>query len=290
MKKARKIINEILIAIISGFIVGCAFYFFQNSNGFAPGGVGGLATITYYLIDYKIPWAYLMIMFNLPILILVTIYVNKRIGIYLITYILTQSLTTILFEKIGLKPYTAINNPDDFEIIFACIATGVISGLGFSIMLRTFGASGGTYAIAALIKQKHPGTNVATVSFILDSIVVFIAFFIYKFQITPTLCTLINLFIANVVVDLLLSGTKTGYKFEIICDNPTDLTQEIIEKLHHGVTVINATGMYSKANKYMIMCIVRKREIGEMMKIVKKYKGVFASFSKVNEVFGRFHK
>jgi hypothetical protein len=27
-------------------IVGTAYYFFQNSNGFAPGGVGDLATIT----------------------------------------------------------------------------------------------------------------------------------------------------------------------------------------------------------------------------------------------------
>jgi DNA-binding response OmpR family regulator len=81
-----------------------------------------------------------------------------------------------------------------------------------------------------------------------------------------------------------------GYKFEIISENPDELTKEILEKLHHGVTQINVVGKYSSTDKYMTICIVRKREIGEMMKIVKKYKGVFASFSKVNEVFGRFHK
>lgn len=290
MKNLKHILAKILISILAGIIVGCAFYFFQNSNGFAPGGVSGLATITYHLTNYSIPWAYFMIAFNLPILILVVIFVNKRIGLYLILYITTQSLTTIFLEKIGLKPYSAINNPDDFEIIFACIATGVVSGLGFSIMLRTFGATGGTYAIAALIKQKKPGVNVATVSFILDSAVVFIAFIVYNFQIAPTLSTLINLFVANVVVDLSLSGTKVGYKFEIISENPNELTKEILEKLHHGVTQINVVGMYSSTDKYMTVCIVRKREIGEMMKIVKKYKGVFASFSKVNEVFGLFHK
>ncbi len=290
MKKTKQIIIETLTAIVSGIIVGFAFYFFQNSNDFAPGGVGGLATITYRLINFSIPWGYLMIMFNLPILILVMIFVNKKTGLYLIIYILTQSLSTILLEELGLKPYTVINNPDDFEIIFACIATGVISGLGFSIMLRTFGASGGTYAIASLLKQKNPGVSVATTSFILDSLVVFIAFFVYGFQITPAISTLINLFIANVVVDLLLSGTKVGYKFEIISCNPDALTKEILDKLHHGVTQINVTGMFSNTNKYMIVCVVRKREIGEMIKIVKKHKGVFASFSKVNEVFGRFHK
>ena len=95
MKNLKNTLAKILISILSGIIVGCAFYFFQNSNGFAPGGVGGLATITYHLTNYSIPWAYLMIAFNLPILILVVIFVNKRIGLYLILYITTQSLTTI---------------------------------------------------------------------------------------------------------------------------------------------------------------------------------------------------
>ena len=84
MNNLKQFLSKILIAILSGIIVGFAFYFFQNSNGFAPGGVGGLATITYYLTNYSIPWAYLMIAFNLPILILVAIFVNKRIGLYLI--------------------------------------------------------------------------------------------------------------------------------------------------------------------------------------------------------------
>ena len=48
--------------------------------------------------------------------------------------------------------------------------------------------------------------------------------------------------------------------------------------------------LFSVTDKYLIVCIIRKKQIGEMMKIIKKYKGSFASFSKVNEVFGRFRK
>ena len=36
--------------------------------------------------------------------------------------------------------------------------------------------------------------------------------------------------------------------------------------------------------------IIRKKMMGKMMKIIKKYPGTFADFSKVNEVFGRFKK
>lgn len=281
---------DFFIAVLAGLIVSVAYYFFQNSNGFAPGGVGGLATITYHLVNYKIEWAYLMLAFNLPIFVLVTIFVDKKLGLFLILYMLVQSFGTMLWQAVGFKPYCKAINGDDFEVVFACIATGVISGFGFSIMLRRFGASGGTYAISALIKRANPALNIAYVSFLMDSSVVAIAFFVYGMQITPVICTLINLFIANIVVDNFLSGMKIGFKFEIITDKPDELSNELIEKLHHGVTEVRVEGMYSHTEKFMVVCIIRKKQIGEMMKIIKKYPGTFANYSKVNEVFGRFKR
>lgn len=176
------------------------------------------------------------------------------------------------------------------SIVFACIATGVISGLGFSIMLRRFGASGGTYGISALIKKAKPELNIAYVSFIMDTSVVLIAFFVYGMKITPVICTLLNLFIANIIVDHGLSGIKNGYKFEIVTDQPNELSKELMTRLRHGVTKIEVHGMYSDTDKYMLVCIINKRQIGEMMKIIKSYPDTFASFEKVNEVFGNFKR
>ena len=34
---------DLFFAVAAGVVVGTAYHFFQNSNGFAPGGVGGLA-------------------------------------------------------------------------------------------------------------------------------------------------------------------------------------------------------------------------------------------------------
>ena len=291
-EKIKQSVLDVLCIITAGIIVGFAYYFFQNSNGFAPGGVGGLATITYHFtgnfIGESLSWAVLMLSFNIPIFILVSIFVNKRLGAILMLYMVTQSFSAVVFEALGCTPYSLANNGEDFEIVFACIATGLISGVGFSLMLRRFGASGGTYAISALIKQFKPATNIAYVAFIMDASVVFIAFFVYGMKVTPVICTLLNLFVANIVVDNVLSGGKNGYKFEIVTDHPDELSAELIEKLAHGVTEIRVLGMYSHTEKYMLVCIIRKKQIGEMMKIIKRYPGTFASFSKVNEVFGRF--
>lgn len=281
---------DILCVIIAGAIVGTAYYLFQNSNGFAPGGVGGLATITYHLLENKISWSILMLAFNLPIFVLVSAIVDKKLGLMLSAYMLVQSSIPNFYEWVGVSPYSIERSGADFNIIFASVATGVISGFGFSLMLRRFGASGGTYGISALIKKARPEINIAYVSFIMDASVVMIAFFVYGMQITPVMCTLVNLFIANVIVDNGLSGIKNGYKFEIITSEPAELSAELLAKMKHGVTEIKVHGMYSDADKYMLICIINKRQIGEMMRILKKHPDTFASFEKVNEVFGNFKR
>lgn len=286
--KAKQIFIDLLYAIISGIIVGTAYFFFQNSNGFAPGGVGGLATITHHLLAGRVSWSILMIAFNLPIFVLVTAMIDRKLGLMLSLYMLVQSFTPRVLEALGATPYCLANNAEDFNVVFACIATGVISGFGFSLMLRHFGASGGTYGISALIRKAKPEMNIAYVSFIMDTSVVLIAFFVYGMKVTPVICTLLNLFIANIIVDHGLSGIKNGYKFEIITSHPHELSAELLSKLHHGVTEVKVHGVYSNTDRYMLVCIINKRQIGEMMKILKSYPGTFASFSKVNEVFGNF--
>ena len=286
----KNLMLDILYAIVAGIIVGTAYHFFQNSNGFAPGGVGGLATITHHLLKDRIDWSILMVAFNLPIFVLVSAFINKKLGAILSIYMVVQSFIPRLYEAIGALPYSLTNNQDDFNIVFACIATGVISGFGFSLMLKRFGASGGTYGISALIKKFKPEQNIAYVAFIMDTSVVLIAFFVYGMKITPVICTLLNLFIANVIVDNGLSGIKNGYKFEIITNHPDELSKELLNRLHHGVTEIRVHGMYSDTDKYMLVCIINKRQIGVMMKILKNYPDTFASFEKVNEVFGNFKR
>ena len=188
MKKqldAKKFFLDVIYAVVAGIIVGTAYFFFQNSNGFAPGGVGGLATITHHLLSDKVSWSLLMIAFNLPIFVLVSAIVDKKLGFMLSVYMVVQSFIPKLYEALGAKAYCLANNQGDFNIVFACIATGVISGFGFSLMLRRFGASGGTYAISAIIRRFRPELNLAYVSFIMDTSVVFIAFFGDKHRFLP---------------------------------------------------------------------------------------------------------
>lgn len=277
-------------SIIAGAIVAFTLHIFANSNGFAPGGISG---ISWVLSQYtsSIQMGHWMLIFNIPLFILCSIFVERKLGIFLTIYILTQSSLLILLEEINFPAYEASSG----NLIFATIATGVLSGFGFALQIKRHGASGGTYAISSLIKLKNPAANLAWVSFVFDSVVVLLVFFCFqedytKLQIEPSLCTLLNLFIANNVVDRILQGAKDGYKFEIITDTPEIIAQEVMAELKHGVTELNVHGMYTHQERFMLVCIIRKRELSKMMKIIKKYPKSFASFSRVNEVFGNFKR
>ena len=172
--------------------------------------------------------------------------------------------------------------------MFASIGVGVISGLGFALMLRRFGASGGTYAISALIKHFHPEKNIAWLAFALDSSVVGLAFFVYGSDVNAVISTLTNIFISNLVVDYLLQGLRSGYKFEVITEHADAISEELLKRLHRGVTLLHAEGMYTHTDKSLLICIVKKREVGEFIKLLKKYNATFSYSCKVNEVYGNF--
>ena len=286
MKKSAliEILFDILYSVVAGVIVSCGLYFFANSNNFAPGGITGIASFIAHFTP-NVDMAYYMLAFNIPLFILCSIFVEKKLGIFMSIYLGTQSLTLILLGLHNVPTFVA----SEGTLIFASIATGVVTGVGFSIQLRRHGASGGTYAISALIKRKNPATNIAWLTFIMDSLVVVLIGIFYKENaILSAMCTLINLFIANIVVDYCLQGAKEGYKFEIITDEPEELSKELMAELKHGVTEMAVHGMYTHKERYMVVCIIRKRELSKMMRILKRYPKTFANFSRVNEVFGNF--
>lgn len=279
----REILADLFLALAAGAVVSVGLHYFANFNNFYPGGISGIAFIISDLTN--ISKSILLLVFNLPLFAAMSLTVDKKLGAILSIYMLSQSMTLKLLEGVNFPHYETEAN-----LIFAAIGAGAVSGIGYALMLRHFGASGGTYAISALIKRAHPAANAAWLSFVMDSAVVAVVFVVYGCQIEPALCTLINLFIANTVVDEAIKGLKTGYRFEIVTNHAEELAQEIMARSRHGVTMLDGEGMYTHTQRKVLVCIVRKRHVSDMMRLLRGYPDTFTSFSKVNEVFGRFHK
>ena len=140
-----------------------------------------------------------------------------------------------------------------------------------------------------------------TIELAFDAVVVISSFFVYfqwgqpfaenfAVNLMPVLLALVSLYVTSKTSDVIIHGFKTAYRFEIITDSPEELAEEIMNKTHHGVTLVHATGMYTHADKSVLVCIIRKRQIAELQRIIRQHPGTFASFIPTSEVYGKFIK
>lgn len=267
-----------LVILLSGVLRAISVHCFIIPNNFAPGGVTGIAT----MLQKATGWNSGIFMFaiNLPLLVGAFFLINKRFAITTFIGILLQSGFLMLLEYWKMPQYAD-------SAILAAIAGGVVGGAGIGLMLKIGGSSGGTDVIATFIYKHFSFTNVSWFIFILDSVVVFVSFFVYNNALTPVLLALVEMFCSAKANETILYGFKTALKFEIITSSPEELSKELMQKLHRGVTAIKAKGMFTGSDKTMLVCIVRRRQVSAFQKILAKYPDTFGYISTTNEVMGR---
>ena len=288
----RMLLSATLAILASGIVRALAIYVFVTPNEFAPGGINGIAVLLEAVTHVNS--GYYLIALNVPLFFVAFFLLGKSEAIISTLSMLLTSGLLIVFDYI--PGMTEIRYAPEYNAILASIAGGVLLGLALAIMLRSCGTSGGTTVLASLVNKKFRNLSVSAMTSAFDACVVLASFFVYHqgepftAKLDPVLLALISLLVASKICDFVLQGFKVAYRFEIITDRAEELAKEIMEKTHHGVTEINATGMYSHEGRALLVCVIRKRQIGELQRILRRYPGTFASFSPVSEVYGKFLK
>ena len=282
----------VLPVIVSGIVRALAIYIFVTPNDFAPGGVNGVAV----LLEEGTGWnsGIFLIMLNVPLFFVAFFLLGKYGAVISTLSMLLTSGLLIVFDYIPAMQYLCYQPPSNH--ILAAIAGGVLLGAALAIMLKSCGTSGGTTVLASLVNKKFRNLSVSGMTAVFDAVVVFASFFVYNRgmgftdKLEPVLLALVSLFVTSKVCDVILQGFKAAYRFEIVTNHPEEISAEIMQRLHHGVTEINATVMYSHEDRALLVCIIRKRQIGELQRILKQYPETFASFTPASEVYGKFLK
>ena len=288
----RMLLSATLAILASGIVRALAIYVFVTPNEFAPGGINGIAVLLEAVTHVNS--GYYLIALNVPLFFVAFFLLGKSEAVISTLSMLLTSGLLIVFDYI--PGMTEIRYAPEYNAILASIAGGVLLGLALAIMLRSCGTSGGTTVLASLVNKKFRNLSVSAMTSAFDACVVFASFFVYHqgepftAKLDPVLLALISLLVTSKICDFVLQGFKVAYRFEIITDRAEELAKEIMERTHHGVTEINATGMYSHEGRALLVCVIRKRQIGELQRILRRYPGTFASFSPVSEVYGKFLK
>ena len=291
-EKTKKRLYDFLISplmiLVASFIRAICVHCFMLSFNFAPGGVTGIGT----MIEYKTGFStgYTNMIINAPLIILAFIFLSKAYAIKSTAAIGLASAGMVLMKQFNFPQYGmmagGVADPAA-EPVLAAVACGVLGGIGVAIMIRAGGSNGGTDIIAAFIQRRFQATNITWFIMGLDGIVIFVSFFVYGNNLTPVLMSLTQQFCSAMMGDVILTGFKSAIKYEIITDDPETLSAELIQKLGHSVTKMDATGMYAHSDRALLICVVRKRQVTDFNNILKKYPNTFAYVSGTSEVFGK---
>lgn len=289
--------------LVSGILRAVGLYIFVNPNSFAPGGTNGIAVLIEYATGFNA--GYTLMLISIPLFFLAFFFIGKKEAIvstvsFFITSVLLI-LVGLIEDAAGIEHLLPIYGGADggaekiMHGLLGAVAGGIFLGIALAVMLKQCGTSGGTSILATIINKKFRNLSVSMLTSAFDAIVVFASIFVYwgdNFTsiIDPVLLALVSLFVTSKVCDTILQGFKTAYKFEIITSDPEGLAQEIMQKLHRGVTCMAAEGMYSHKNKSMLVVVIRKRQLAELQRIIRRYPDTFAYFTSASEVYGRFLK
>lgn len=286
-RKILAIAAKVALLLIASLLSAIAQYSFVAPNNFARGGIAGIAVILNHIYP-KLYLGLFNILVNIPLLIVSWIFLSRRFCLTTTGFIVLSSIMMIVMEAIDATAGGALRYVETGTPILSAVFGGAIIGVSFAMMTRIGGSQGGTDIIAAIIQKKRPDVGVSWFIFIMDSTVVLASYFVY--DMTAVLLALVLTFMISIVGDKFIQGGKAAIKVEIVTRHANEICAEIFEKIGRGVTVLDGVGMFTGKPVKVVVCVVRRREVGEIQRIVKRYPDSFSYIMPANEVYGKMNR
>lgn len=279
-KKLQKESIHVLLTVFAALLSAVTLHVFVYKNNFAPSGVDGIATMVQALTTLNAGIVTLAI--NIPLLIVAWKILNKKYVIYTLLFTFLSSGFIMLLDYINFPQYEAM-----YEKVVAAVFSGLLLGVRTGIMIRLGFSTGGIDIIAAVFQKNRSHINIERIISIICYAITALSYFVY-WDLGAILLSIIQMFVFEKGVALLLSDHRDAVAFHIITKEPEKIKEDIIYNLKHGATVMESKGLFTDAESYMIISIVNKRQIPEFISIVKKHKDTFMYYSDINGVSGNF--
>lgn len=286
MKMLKKLLTYTVI-VLSAFLYALNFAIFVFPNNFAPAGLSGLCTIFQHVTDLSM--GYLNLLMNVPLAIAVYFRVSKTLAVRALTWVTLFSIFLIILEKVDLSA-VIYSTDNGTSIIMGPLVGGIISGALTAILLHAGTHVGGTNFIASLIHKSRPDFNFFWVTFFLNCVVAIASYFVYDYKIEPVLMCILYSFTSSSVTDRMVRSDRSAVRFEIVTKHPEELSQAIIDLLHHSATLLPGKGIYQEKDVSVLICVVNKSQVPLLTSIIRTIPDTFAVSNAVSDVIGNFKR
>ena len=258
----------------AGITLGCliassAINLFLVPAHLLTGGATGIAMIVYYL--FGLPIGLQTFVYNIPLLFMAWKLMGRA---YTVDIIIGTAIFSFLLD---LAPVN--------DMMLTTVYGGVFAGLGYGLVFRMNGSTGGFDILAAIVR-KYYDLHMGGVLFSLNCLIMLIAAFL--FGMAPAMFTLIYMFINATMVDKIVAGFNQRKAVLIVSDRHREIAESIIDNMHRGVTFLHGQGAYTRRERNVVFVCVGTTQVGKLKFIVHNVDPhAFVIIMSANEVMGR---
>ena len=272
----RRVIQYVVI-VLGCVIYAVGFQFFMYPNNIVSGGIVGVAMIINKLMP--VPVSVTTIILNIPLFVIAWRYFGLD---FLISSLVGMALSSAFVDLFAIFNIVLTDDP-----MLASIIGGVIKGVGLGVIYYVGSTTGGVDIVAKMLRMKNPHLNLGTILLLIDAaIIVAYAVILNKYE--SAMYSVITMFVVSKVIDLALYGIDNSCICYIISEKSSDISHEIISgHMHRGVTILEGRGAYSRKEKQVIMCVIKRQQIAEIRRIIRTMdENAFFIVSDAKNVFG----
>ena len=290
--------RSIIYILIASLLISLAAYSLIAPNQFTIGGVAGIAILINAATNGAIPQSLASLALNLPLVVCAFFFVKKRFAVLSILSTIMQTVFLLILENL-LPNFKLVFPGGETAKIFAAVTAGLCIGVAIALAFKSGGSTGGGDILAVMIQKKFKATSIAWMLFTINCIVIGTSIFIfeptveasselyYGAMLMPIIMSIFESFVESKVNEAVTSGFHSAREFRIITDKPDEMAQALMKALSRGVTAIPATGMYTSVTHTMLLCVVSRRQVPTLRKIMKSIDpDSFAVMSNVSQVLG----
>lgn len=272
---ARSVAVNLLTVSAGALLMAVSLNTLLIPYGLLSGGVTGLALILFYLL--KVPVFLSILLLNVPIFWWGVREINRKFLFYSLTG--TLALTALLPATHGLVLIPQI------DLILVAIFGGALSGTGLGLVFRGHGSTGGTDIIAIILRKKK-SLGIGEVGFYSNLLIIAIS--LMFFPLNTGLYTIISMFVAGKMTDVVITGLNTSKSVIVVSSKSFQIGNRIMNEMHRGVTYFAGIGAFTREEKAVVNCVANRFEVARLKSIVTETDpNAFVYISDASEVLGK---
>ena len=258
-KRTRDFFRQLFIETAGSLFIAAAIYNFAAQARFPMTGFSGIALLLYRL--FRIPIGLSTIALNVPVAALCWRLLGKH---FFFSSLRCMLLSSVMIDY--LAPLFPVYTGDR---LLAALCTGVIGGIGYTLIYMQNSSTGGSDFIILAVKARCPHLSLGKIAFWSDVGIILLGGILLK-DMDGIIYGMIVNYLFAFMTDRLLYGVNAGKMALIVTSRGRKISCLIDQCCGRGSTILNAQGGYQGAHRQVVLCALNGREMYALQRAVKK--------------------